>query len=404
MKRVTLNQIPDEILNDPLLKEAINVLPKNYSFEIPKTIWKIRSNKSQRVALQMPEGLLLYACTIADIIQEFTGAETLIMGDVTYGACCIDDFSARALGCDLIIHYGHSCLVPIDITNGIKVLYVFVDIQIDLSHLIETIKHNITTDKTIALVGTIQFASSIHAASRSLNDSSYKTKLPQAKPLSPGEILGCTAPKMCDVDILIYVGDGRFHLESIMIANENVEAYRYDPYSKIFSREYYEFEQMKTNRQRQIEKSLVAINKTGNNQELSKNSLNYGFILSTLGRQGSPKIMENLMEKLAELNKNFFIVLMSEIFPEKLKLFNEQIDTWVQIACPRLSIDWGEFFERPLLTPYEAMVSLKQVEWQKEYPMDFYANDSLGNWTVNGGNNRTKPKPRVKIEYEKEKK
>lgn len=35
----------------------------------------------------MPEGLLLYACTIADIIQEFTGAETLIMGDVTYGAC-----------------------------------------------------------------------------------------------------------------------------------------------------------------------------------------------------------------------------------------------------------------------------------------------------------------------------
>ena len=35
----------------------------------------------------MPEGLLLYACTIADIIQEFTQAETLIMGDVTYGAC-----------------------------------------------------------------------------------------------------------------------------------------------------------------------------------------------------------------------------------------------------------------------------------------------------------------------------
>ncbi len=35
---------------------------------------------------------------------------------------------------------------------------------------------------------------------------------------------------MCDVDVLIYVGDGRFHLESIMIANENVQAFRYDPY------------------------------------------------------------------------------------------------------------------------------------------------------------------------------
>ena len=36
------------------------------------------------------------------------------MADVTYGACCVDDFSARALGCDLMVHYGHSCLVPVD--------------------------------------------------------------------------------------------------------------------------------------------------------------------------------------------------------------------------------------------------------------------------------------------------
>lgn len=27
--------------------------------------------------------------------------------------------------------------------------------------------------------------------------------------------------------------------------------------------------------------------------------------------------------------------------------------SWVQVACPRLSIDWGEAFEKPLLTPYE---------------------------------------------------
>ena len=32
------------------------------------------------------------------------------MGDVTYGACCVDDFTARALGCDFMVHYGHSCL------------------------------------------------------------------------------------------------------------------------------------------------------------------------------------------------------------------------------------------------------------------------------------------------------
>lgn len=27
--------------------------------------------------------------------------------------------------------------------------------------------------------------------------------------------------------------------------------------------------------------------------------------------------------------------------------------SWVQIACPRLSIDWGAAFSKPLLSPYE---------------------------------------------------
>lgn len=40
----------------------------------------------------------------------FTEADTLVMGDVTYGACCVDDFTARALGADFMVHYGHSCL------------------------------------------------------------------------------------------------------------------------------------------------------------------------------------------------------------------------------------------------------------------------------------------------------
>lgn len=31
---------------------------------------------------------------------------------------------------------------------------------------------------------------------------------------------------------------------------------------------------------------------------------------------------------------------------------------WVQVACPRLSIDWGEAFSKPLLTPYEVSTPL----------------------------------------------
>lgn len=65
------HQVPTEILEDPLLNEAIKLLPANYSLEIHKTIYHVRKNSATMVALQMPEGLQMFACTIADIIEQY---------------------------------------------------------------------------------------------------------------------------------------------------------------------------------------------------------------------------------------------------------------------------------------------------------------------------------------------
>ena len=135
-RRRFINQIPVSITEDPALREALGALPPNYNFEVPKTIWRLKQMGAKTVALQMPEGLLLYACAIADILERFAGAEAVIMGDVTYGACCVDDLSAAALGCELLVHYGHSCLVPVD-RMATDVLYVFVEIDIDTPHLVD---------------------------------------------------------------------------------------------------------------------------------------------------------------------------------------------------------------------------------------------------------------------------
>lgn len=143
-----------------------------------------------------------------------------------------------------------------------------------------------------------------------------------------------------------------------MIANPNVTAYRYDPYDQTFSKEGYDHEQMKANRTQQIEKA--------------KEAQTFGIILSTLGRQGNPKIMNNIKTLLDKQGKQFFTILLPEIFPDKLDLF-EDIDAWIQIACPRLSIDWGMSFSKPILTPYEAAVALEACNWTDSvYPMDFY--------------------------------
>ncbi|KAJ9058645.1 Diphthamide biosynthesis protein 1 [Entomophthora muscae] len=368
--RRLVNQIPDEILNNELLNLAMKQLPSNYNFEIHKTIWQIKRANAKKVALQFPEGILMFSCTISDILERFCEVTTLIMGDVTYGACCVDDYTAKALGCDFLVHYGHSCLVPVDITT-IKTMYVFVDIGIDVQHFIETVKFNFSAGTKIALVGTIQFGTAIQTATQILS-TEYTVLVPQSKPLSPGEILGCTAPQLKEQDALIYLGDGRFHLEAAMIANPELAAYRYDPYSKKFTREHYDHQEMHSVRKHAI--------------QTAKSAKHFGLILGTLGRQGSPVILKTLQKKLEDRGLTYTTVLMSEIFPSKLSEFKE-IDAWIQVACPRLSIDWGYAFTRPLLTPYELAVAIESIDYKETYPMDFYANDSLGPWTVNHGKN-----------------
>ena len=40
--RRTARQVPEELLNNVELREAVGALPSNYNFEITKTIWRIR--------------------------------------------------------------------------------------------------------------------------------------------------------------------------------------------------------------------------------------------------------------------------------------------------------------------------------------------------------------------------
>ncbi|KAG8041227.1 hypothetical protein G9C98_002215 [Cotesia typhae] len=323
---VRVNKIPQELLNDPILNAAIAALPENYNFEIHKTIWRIRELKAKRVALQMPE--------------------------------------------DLLVHYGHSCLIPIDQTQGIKVLYIFVDIKIDTAHCIDCLKATLPVITKIALMSTIQFAGTLQVIAKEMRSAGYETTIPQSKPLSPGEILGCTAPQIRCADVLIYVGDGRFHLEAAMIANPKLRAYRYDPYEKKLSEEFYDHDTMRVVRLNAIENA--------------KSGQTIGLILGTLGRQGNPKVLDSLEKRIITSGKKNVNILMSEIFPDKISMFFD-IDAFIQIACPRLSIDWGTAFTKPFLTPYEGAVALNlsKYDLEKPYPMDFYASSSLGPWTPN---------------------
>lgn len=105
----------------------------------------------------------MHSTLIADIISKFCKVECLILGDVTYGACCVDDLASRQLGCDFIVHYGHSCLVAIPNLVIQNALYVFVEIKFDIELFVESMEQNFGDRKNEAfmLLGIIQFNSSL---------------------------------------------------------------------------------------------------------------------------------------------------------------------------------------------------------------------------------------------------
>jgi 2-(3-amino-3-carboxypropyl)histidine synthase len=231
-----------------------------------------------------------------------------------------------------------ACVYTISDTRVTKLL---------LLQLQACIRDNFPKGSKLAVLGTIQFASAIATLKSSLSDHIPDLIVPQAKPLSPGEVLGCTSPDLSAevlkqaLDAFIFVSDGRFHLESVMIRNPDLPAYRYDPYSKIMTRESYDTPAMHA-----IRKEAIAA---------ASGAKKFGLILGTLGRQGNPVVLSRLEDKFKAAGKEYFTLLLSEISPAKLAKFPD-VDAWVQVACPRLSIDWGRGFGKPLLTPYEAEV------------------------------------------------
>ena len=102
-----------------------------------------------------------------------------------------------------------------------------------------------------------------------------------------------------------------------------------------------------------------------------------GIAFSTLGRQASKTTLSIIEKLIAAAGKTSMLVLMDDLSPQALARY-KGIDVWVQMACPRLSLDWStEGYTTPLLTTHEAMVAFSPEEKDKDVdyfiPMDNWA-------------------------------
>ncbi|KAI0565150.1 Diphthamide synthesis DPH1/DPH2 [Gracilaria domingensis] len=111
-------------------EEVINVYHVKKTAEV---IYNYAHGNVFYVALQFPDHMLHVGPFICETLRLLTEAYKVnhedcptfgffLLGDTSYGECCVDEVAAQHLSCDLVVHYGNACLSP---TRTLPVLYVY---------------------------------------------------------------------------------------------------------------------------------------------------------------------------------------------------------------------------------------------------------------------------------------
>lgn len=93
---------------------------------------------SIQICLQFPDELIPYSNAILTAIQEKCGdSELFILGDTSYGSCCVDEMAAAHINSEAIIHFGHACLSKV---VRLPILYIFPSLKISTAELARQIE------------------------------------------------------------------------------------------------------------------------------------------------------------------------------------------------------------------------------------------------------------------------
>lgn len=279
--------------------------------------------------LQFPEGLVTRALELAD--QE---GDSIIYGETCYGACDLPIHPAKSLGCDKIIHFGHSEFVKSDV----PVEYRELKEDFDPIPILEK-EFNKIKESKIGLVSTLQFLDSLEKAKEFL-ESKGKQALIGKGTFNDGQILGCdiSAAKSVDdkVDTFLYIGSGKFHPLGLSLETKkkvwilDVEKQKID-----------DLEQVK---EKFMKQKYAAI-------ALCKDAKKFGILVSIKTGQLKIDLAKKIKDDLVKRRKKAYIIVFDEIKPEKL--IGYDLDCYINTACPRIVIEDRTTFEKPILNPDE---------------------------------------------------
>ncbi|XP_064415501.1 2-(3-amino-3-carboxypropyl)histidine synthase subunit 2 [Latimeria chalumnae] len=350
-------------------------------YQIERTIGFIRAGQLEKVALQFPDELLIDSAAIAMVLEKITQAKIFILGDTSYGSCCVDEVAAEHVGADGIIHYGRACLSP---TRRLPVLYVFgqnpVDtqrcadcfrelypdpqsqvivlydvvysyIQDSLQHILSLEYENIVFSKIIPN-GTLILDERQKAVEGGKGDCGRARVIEKF-----GRLFTLGEGRDLDEYGMFYIGKEGPTLTNFMMTWNKCSFSSFDPATGHARRETLAVSRALMKRYYLIERA--------------RDAQVVGIVAGTLGVADYLTIIERLKEAIRRAGKKSYTFVMGKLNVPKMANFLE-VDVYVLVACPENSLlDCSEFY-RPVVTPYEMEIACNRArEWTGEYITDF---------------------------------
>lgn len=312
----------------------------------------ILSKNASKVAIQMPEGLKIYAQKVKSRIESETGAFCIICADPCFGACDFDtDFKQYA---DVLIQFGHSNIPSMNASSDILFVEVFFDFEVD--KLIEEIQPKLGSK--IGLVSAVQYINLLPKIQKILNAQGKEAIIGKgdSRVIFEGQILGCniSAALSADVDQYIYVGSGNFHPISISIETGK-SLIVLDPQMN-------EVRELTDLKDKILRQRYGAITRAQNAEH---------FLILASSKPGQIRMDKTVevKELLESKGKTADVVIMERFDPEYLLPF--KADAYVSTACSRIAIDDYLRYDKPILTPIELEIILGLRDWE-DYHLDFF--------------------------------
>lgn len=321
-----------------------------FDFEEKRLKEEIRKRGAKRVLLQLPEGLKAAGPRLAFVVEKM-GAVAIVSADPCYGACDLAVQEAEGLDADLLVHFGHTEMVP---QQRVPVVYVEVKTALGVKPSVKKALPLLEPWRRIGLVTTVQHVDMLGEARATLLDAGKGVVVSDTGQLKyAGQVTGCNYSNATaivkDVDAFLLIGGGRFHAIGVALATSKPTVV-VDPYEQ--------------SAQRVDDEAKKIVKKQWATVKEAQKAQNFGVLIGL--KNGQKRINDALAikEKLEKKGKKATLLAIREVTPEALMQFST-VEAFINTACPRISLDEPNKFRKPVLTVNETLVVLGELAWEE---------------------------------------